>query len=123
MCSHISRRSSTPRTTAAAGPTIGWAARAGSSRYQEPCAPWSRSAQGVLSQWNTLSGLRTLSVNDKRVFEDFRGSPWADLVTYLETPPEAVPAILVGKAAAGSIPVIIEYGSSLVEDQRSLSGL
>jgi len=65
--------------------------------------------KGVLSQCNTLFAMKTVSVNDKRVFEDFMDSDWVRLVTYLGTPPESPQAILVGKAAASSIPLIIEY--------------
>ena len=53
--------------------------------------------------------MKTVSINDKRVFEDFMDSDWVRLVTYLGTPPESPQAILVGKAAASSIPLIIEY--------------
>lgn len=53
--------------------------------------------------------MKTVSVNDKRVFEDFMDSDRVRLVTYLGTPPESPQAILVGKAAASSIPLIIEY--------------
>ncbi len=65
--------------------------------------------KGVLSQCNTLFAMKTVSVNDKRVFEDFMDSDWVRLVTYLGTPPESLQAILVGKAAASSIPLIIKY--------------
>jgi DNA helicase HerA-like ATPase len=65
--------------------------------------------KGVLSQCNTLFAMKTVSVNDKRVFEDFMDSDWVKLVTHLGTPPESPQAILVGKAAASSIPLIIEY--------------
>ena len=65
--------------------------------------------KGVLSQCNTLFAMKTVSVNDKRVFEDFMDSDWVRLVTYLGTPPESPQAILVGKAAASSIPLIIKY--------------
>jgi len=65
--------------------------------------------KGVLSQCNTLFAMKTVSVNDKKVFEDFMDSDWVRLVTYLGTPPESPQAILVGKAAASSIPLIIEY--------------
>jgi len=65
--------------------------------------------KGVLSQCNTLFAMKTVSINDKRVFEDFMDSDWVRLVTYLGTPPESPQAILVGKAAASSIPLIIKY--------------
>ncbi|HEC35052.1 MAG TPA: ATP-binding protein [Anaerolineae bacterium] len=65
--------------------------------------------KGVLSQCNTLFAMKTVSINDKRVFEDFMDSDWVRLVTYLGTPPESPQAILVGKAAASSMPLIIEY--------------
>jgi len=65
--------------------------------------------KGVLSQCNTLFAMKTVSVNDKDVFKDFMDSDWVRLVTYLGTPPESPQAILVGKAAASSIPLIIEY--------------
>jgi len=65
--------------------------------------------KGVLSQCNTLFAMKTVSVNDKRVFEDFMDSDWVRLVTYLGTPPESPQAILVGKAAASSIPLIVQY--------------
>jgi len=65
--------------------------------------------KGVLSQCNTLFAMKTVSVNDKRVFEDFMDSDWVKLVTYLGTPPGSPQAILVGKAAASSIPLIVQY--------------
>jgi len=72
--------------------------------------------KGVLSQCNTLFAMKTVSVNDKRVFEDFMGSDWVRLVTYLGAPPESPQAILVGKAAASSIPLIVEYDASFPDD-------
>lgn len=65
--------------------------------------------KGVLSQCNTLFAMKTVSINDKRVFEDFMDSDWVRLVTHLGTPPESPQAILVGKASASSIPLMIEY--------------
>lgn len=65
--------------------------------------------KGVLSQCNTLFAMKTVSVNDKKVFEDFMDSDRVRLVTHLGTPPGSPQAILVGKASASSIPLMIEY--------------
>jgi DNA helicase HerA-like ATPase len=74
--------------------------------------------KGVLSQCNTLFAMKTVSANDKTVFEDFMDSDWVRLVTYLGTPPESPQAILVGKAAASSIPLIIQYDVSFPAEAR-----
>jgi energy-coupling factor transporter ATP-binding protein EcfA2 len=65
--------------------------------------------KGVLSQCNTLFSLKTVSANDKKVFNDFMDSDWANLTTHLGTPPDSPQSILVGKASTGSVPLLIEF--------------